>query len=169
MDIKKFERHFVVPRDRIKSNSSQVGQAVYNLLKKPQEGLTVEEIIDQAQHDFVKKMEEVVNDNVEKYDPPFYIIVLSKKEHWSELVLRNWFVARQTKPSAAWLRQEYPNHLLTLYSYDKRPDKLDVLWSLPTRQDSDTVLKNRHLYDPALVKYITDFDKGFLDRACEGN
>jgi hypothetical protein len=92
-------------------------------------------------------------------------VVLSEKEHWSELVMRNWFVARQTRPKASWLRSEFPNHMITLYSYDKRPDKLEVLYSLPTRQDSDTILKNRHLYSPTLVKYITDFQDGLLDPA----
>ena len=167
MDISKFEKHFVKSRDQIKKDPSAVGQAVYDFLRKPQQSMTVEEILDQAQHAYVKKMEEVVQDNVKKYDSPFYIVVLSKKEHWSELVLRNWFVARQTKPKASWLRYEFPNHMLTLYSYDKRSDKISVVWSLPTKQDSHTILKNRHLYAPELVKYITDFQENTLDRVDE--
>ena len=167
MDInKKFERHFVKSRDQIKKDPSAVGKAVYDILKRPQQSLLVEDILDQYQHAYVEKMREVVQDEIKNYEPPFYIVVFSKKEHWCELVMRNWFVARQTCPSPKFLRHEFPNHMHTVYSYDKRSDRIEVLWTLPTKQDADTVLKNRHLYDPALVKYITDFEKNLLHPAC---
>jgi hypothetical protein len=167
MDISKYQDHFVIPRDKIKKNSSAVGQAVYDNLRKAPVMMSVEEILDQFQHDYVQKMEETIKDNINKYDAPFYIVVLTKKEHWSELVMRNWFVARQTKPTPRFLRTEFPNHMHTVYSFDKNKEEMKLLWNLPTRQDAGTVLKNPHLYDSALVKWIQDYDKGRLFEASE--
>jgi hypothetical protein len=162
MNIKKYQDNFVTSRDKIKKDPAEVGKAVHKIMSQSPIMLTVEEILDQYQHDFVRQMQTAVKDNSDKFKAPFYIVVLTKKEHWSEIVLRNWFISRQTKPTPDFLRSEFPNHAHTVYSYDKRKDEIKLLWNLPTAQDALTILKNRHMYDPALVKWIQDYNSGLL-------
>jgi len=164
MDMKKFEKFLVTPRDQIKANPAKAGQAAFDILSKEQPPMETQEVIDEYKDDYLKSMVETLETNVNRYEPPFYVVVLSKKEPWAVNVMRNWFVARQTRPTTTYLRHEYPNHMNTVYSYDKRSSELKILWSLPTWQDSLVVLANPHLYDPTLVQWIHDCNSGALDR-----
>lgn len=146
-----------------KKTFSKVGQAVYDILKRDQVQTSVEEVLSEAEKKYTQEMEDIIQSNFNKYDSPFYIIVLTKKEPWALNVMRNWFIARQTRPKVQFLRQEFPNHMSTVYSVNKSTHELKILWSLPIKQDADVVLKNRHLYDPTLVKWIEDCNSGALD------
>lgn len=154
---------FTWEKDEKTKKASTVGQAVYDILAKDSKEQTVEEIMAEYAPEYTAKIEETIRDNVNRYDPPFYIVVLTKKEPWALNVMRNWFVARQTKPLARVLRRDYPNHLQTVYSFNGRNGELKLLWSLPTALDCLPILKNKAIYDPQLVKWIEDFNNGFLD------
>lgn len=143
--------------------SSNVGQAVYDILSKPQENIEVGEILDEYKHEYLEEILTCINENKNKYEPPFYIVVLTKKEPWALNVMRNWFIARQTKPSAKWMRDQFPNFMQTVYSWHNKKEELKILWSLPIAQDAAVVLKNKDLYDPQLVKWVQDYDAGNLN------
>lgn len=165
MDIRKISPHLLkTSKDKLNKSTSKVGQAVYDILKKDQNPTSVEEILDEYQHKYTQEIEDTIQNNIDKYDPPFYIVVLTKKEPWALNIMRNWFIARQTRPTVKYLRGEYPNYMNTVYSVDKRSSELKILWSLPIKQDADVILRNKHLYDPQLVKWIEDCDSGALDR-----
>lgn len=154
MDINKLsEDALKVKRDTAKVES-KVGEAAYKLLQKTDAAPTVEEILNEYQTKYAKEIEETIQNNHHKFDKDFYILVLTKKEHWAVNVLRNWFIARQTPPSVSHLRREYPNFMSTLYKVNKNGFGITVEWSLPTEQDCKTILKNKHLYDPQLVSWI---------------
>lgn len=153
-----FNPQLVVSKDDIKPNPSKVGEKVYEFLQKPQDNIEVGEIIEEYAKSYVKEIQDVVSKGIHKYESPFYIVVLHKKEAWAVNVMRNWFVARQSKPSARTLRQDYPNHSHTVYCFDIKNHELKLLWNLPTWQDGLTILKNKHLYHPELVQWIQDFD-----------
>jgi len=155
-----FAKNFITPRDKIKKNPSKVGKAVHEILSKSNDDITVGEIMDEFQHKYAKEMESCLENNVNKYDPPFYVVVLTKKEPWALNVMRNWFIARQTRPSAKILREDYPNYMQTVYSYDKRSSELKIHWSLPIAQDAAVVLQNPQLYDSTLVKWVTEYSRG---------
>ena len=161
---KKFEPHLVVSRDKVNQNAAKVGQAAFDILNKHQPVFTVQDILDEYQHAYVEELEDTIEKNKSKYLAPFHVVVLHKKEPWADNVLRNWFVARQTKPLSKWLRTEYPNHSHTIYQVDIEKGICDVLWSLPTWQDSLTILNNRNLYHPQLIGWIEDFASGKLDQ-----
>lgn len=144
--------------------SKNVGKAVYDILSKPQEEMQVEEVLEEYKHEYLEEILTCIRDNKNKYISPFYIIVLTKKEPWAVNVMRNWFIARQTKPSSKWMRDQFPNFMQTVYSWDDRSEELKILWSLPTWQDSLVVLKNKALYDPQLVKWILEYESGMLDQ-----
>ena len=153
----------ITPREEINPNPSKVGQAVYDILSKPYEAYEVGEIINEYSKKYTEEVKEAIKNGLKNFESPFYILVLHKKEFWTDNVLRNWFVSRQTRPLAADLRREYPNHGITLYSYDGTNGHLKILYSLPTAQDSKTIMKNAHLYDPQLVEWIKKFNEGRLD------
>lgn len=161
--IPRFNPKLKVSKDELPTNTSKVGEAVHKILSKEQDSMSVEDVIDQYADKYTKEIASVLENNVNKFDPPFHVVVLHKKEPWSVNVLRNWFVARQTRPSAKVLRLDYPNHTHTVYSYDKRSGELKILWSLPTAQEALTIKKNGHLYDPVLLSWITQFENGKLD------
>ena len=151
-------------KDELNKDPARVGKAVYDILSKPQSPIEVGEIISEYAEDYLEEVKSTIKANVGKYDSPFYIVVLTKKEPWALNVLRSWFIARQTRPSARLMRCDYPNHGITLYRYDSKDTKLDVVYSLPTLQDSLTIIANQHLYDPQLVQWIKQFASGELDK-----
>ncbi len=132
----------------------RVGQAVYDILLKDQPNYTTEDILDGYSVEFVKEIESCIENNKNRYESPFYILVLSHKEPWADNVVRNWFIARQTAPDALDMIKSYSNHMKTLYRVDK-VGRLELDWVIPGIQDIRTILKNPHLYDPQLVKYCT--------------
>jgi hypothetical protein len=153
-------------KDEKTKNSSKVGKAVYDILSKDnQPETTVGEIISEYADEYTEMVKKTLTDNMERLDSPFYVVVLSKKEPWALNVMRNWFIARQTKPSPKILRQDYPNHMQTVYSYDSKSGEFKLHWSLPVAQDAAVVLRNFQLYDPVLVKWIRDFDLGLLEQS----
>ena len=61
--------------------ASRVGQAVYDILNSPNRVDTrVEDVLEGSKEKFTKEMEDCVNANLDKYDDPFYVLVISKKE-----------------------------------------------------------------------------------------
>lgn len=140
-----------------------VGQVVYDILQKDQHDTTVGEILDEYQYQYLEEIIDCIQKNRHKFDSPFYIVVLTKKEPWALNVMRNWFIARQTKPSAKIMREDYPNFMQTVYKWNDKDEKIDILWSLPIAQDAQVVLKNKQLYDAQLVKWVMDFQEGKLN------
>ena len=163
MDIRKISPHLLrTSRNNLKT-SSKVGRAVYDILQKDNPSQTVQEVLDASAEKFRDEMEKAIQENFHKYESPFYILVLSKKEPWALNVMRNWFIARQTRPTVAFLRHEFPTFMSTLYRIDKKNCELKIVWSLPIEQDCRVVMKNRHLYDPQLVKWVQMAQDGSLD------
>jgi len=165
MDIKKISPHlFTHSRDKFDKQASKVGAAVQKILSKEQDTITVQEILDAYSKKYLEEMESVIKNNIDKFESPFYIVVLSKKEPWALNVLRNWFISRQTRPKVSYLRSEYPNYMSTVYEVNKTSSELKILWSLPIKQDCAVILKNRHLYDPKLIQWVEEADSGKLDQ-----
>jgi len=132
----------------------RVGQAVYDVLSKPQEPCQVQEIINEYAESYVKELEECVHLNARCYGFPFYVVVLHKKEPWAVNVLRNWFVARQTKPEMKSMWELFPNHGITVY--EVKQGSCEAIWSLPTWQEARVVVSNSHLYHPDLVRWCSE-------------
>lgn len=150
--------------NRFGAKGQRVGQAVIDILSKPQAPQTVGETIDAFGPDYAKQIEECVHDNQKKYKSPFYIFVLTKKEFWADNVLRNFFIARQTPPHAFQMMEQYPNFTKTLYLVDADKGKIKILWSLPGFSDCITVAKHTAIYSQELVKWIEDCFNRKLDR-----
>jgi hypothetical protein len=140
--------------------TSKVGQAVQDILSKAQPEVEVGEIISEYSNDYVKQMNIAVERGMRELKPPFYVVVLHKKEMWALNVMRNWFVTRQTKPLPKSMWERFPNFMHTVYEYTGSEIKL--LWSLPSPSEAKVILKNWDLYHPQLVKWVRDALAGTL-------
>ena len=148
--------------NRFGMKGARVGQAVHDILSASNEAITVEAILDEFAHKFVAELEATIEHNEEKYDNIFYVFVLSNKEMWAENVVRNWFVARQTAPEALDMVSQYPNHCKILYEVNKKHGELKLKWTIPGIQDCISIARQPQLYDPQLVKWISDCFNGMM-------
>lgn len=146
------------------SKGKRVGQAAIDLLSKDQPTYTAGEILDGFGDDYVKEMEVAVNRGIEKFQDPFYVLVLTKKEPWMTNVIRNYFAVRQTAPYARDLIAEYKHHTKTLYIVNGKKGQIKLLWSLPGWEDCKVVSRRPDIYDPDLVSWIRKALEGKLDR-----
>ena len=142
----------------------RVGQAVLDILEKEHNSYTTGDIIDGFAPKFLKTLEETIEANRTKYESPFYIIVLTRKEFWANNVVRNYFIARQTPPHALQLMRDYQWYTKTLYVVNDRCGEVKLAWSLPAFQECKTVAKNPFIYPPALVSWVNACFTGQLER-----
>lgn len=133
--------------------NQSVGSKVHEILSTNQHEYQVQEIIDEYADKYVKEVQECVEKNWDRFESPFYVVVLHKKEAWAMNVLRNWFVARQTKPSMKTMWTDYRNFMHTVYEVNKRSSDLKLLWTLPSPDEARVILQNWHLYDQDLVRW----------------
>lgn len=169
MDIvKKFGNRLVTSKDKLYKNPAKVGQAVYDIISKAQASQTVEETIDAMTGIYFKKIREAVEEgcSAPNYPEIFYVLIERKKETLAgnaSNVLKHKYMTVPFKPKPRILREECPNSDFDLYEADKNKCEITHIWTLPCYQDSVTILKNKHIYDPQLVKWIEDFNMGILD------
>ena len=146
-----------------KKEPAKVGKAVQEILSKDQPVVEVGEVISEYADEYTEMVKKTIADNLHKYDETFYVVVLTKKEPWAVNVMRNWFIAKRYKPSARYIRNNHPNHMQTVYSFNPKDCELKLLWNLPTYQDAVVILKNWALYHSDLVKWIRDYESGKID------
>jgi len=140
-----------------------VGQAVHDILESGEKSPEVGDIIKEYGDSYVAQVQECIDRNAPKYESPFYLVVLHKKEQWAMNVLRNWFVARQSKPTMKDMWAMFPNFMHTVYEADKNNGELKLLWSLPSPQEAKVILENFDLYDPQLVKWCNQAYSQFIE------
>lgn len=165
MSLKKFEKHLKTDRSKLKTNPAKVGQAAYDILSKDQHVQEVGETIAEMTSKYFDELIIAAKEGTKEFESPFYVVILRKKETLGgnvSNVLFHRYVRRQTKPSPKYLRAEFPNADHDVYEIDGKLMSIKLLWTLPTAQDSQTILKNKNLYDPQLVKWIEQFQTGEL-------
>ena len=141
---------------------AKVGQAVYDILSKTSHAdQEVGETLEAMTPRYYRELFDTVQNYRDRYRSPFYIVVLRKKEPWALNVLRQWYIARQTKPSAKILRNDYPNYDHDVW--EVKGDDCELQWSLPTAQDAKTIMKNKFMYQEDVIECIEKFNKGLLE------
>jgi hypothetical protein len=150
----------VVSKDSINSNPAQVGKAVYDILSRSQAPQEVGETIEAMTARYYEELMGSAANGKKQYDDPYYICILRKKEPWATNVLRQWYVLRQTRPTPKYLREQYPNHDHDVWQV--AGSNINLQWTLPTAQDSRSIMKNRHLYDEQTITWIDAYNKGNL-------
>ncbi len=166
--LRKYEKQLLVSKDKINKNPAKVGKAAYDILSKSQPIQTVEETIEAMTKKYFDMLMVAVDEGCKasNYPPVFYVIIERKKETLAgnvSNVLKHKYITSPFKPRAKLLREECPNSDFDLYEIDQKKHEITHVWTLPTYQDGVTILKNRHLYDPQYVKWIENYNNGFLD------
>lgn len=149
----------------LQKKAETVGQAAFKLLlnaHETREMQEVQETLNAMTPAYYAELEDCAKKNRRKYQGIFYIICLRKKENFFINVLRQWFIARQTKPFACVLFRDYPNHDHDIWEINSAGEP-KLLWSLPPGQEQQTIIKNKHLYHSDLVKWIEDYHEGILE------
>lgn len=167
--MESLKKKLITPRDKVNKNPAKVGKAVYDILSKEQASQTVEETTSAMTAKYYEMLMEAVNEgcNAPNYPGTFYVVVERKKETLggnAHNVLGQRFFTCPFRPRAALLREERPNSDFDLYEVNKSSNEITLVYTILTKQDSKTILKNPHLYDPQLVKWLTDFENGVLDK-----
>lgn len=147
-----------------KIKGARVGQAVHDIRSKNNEDMSCGELLEGFGVRFAQELESTINDNLEKYESPFYVFALTKKEYWADNIVRNWFIARQTPPYASEMIVQYPNHTKTLYVVNHNKGDIKVAWSIPGKEECRSIKKSPHTFSQELVQWINEAYKGKLDR-----
>lgn len=153
----------VQSRDEIKANPSKIGQAVYDIMSKPQYDQTAEETTAAMTSKYYQELYKTIDDHKAEFQSPYYIVVFRKKEPWTINTLHQWYVSRQSRPSAKHIRGEHPHHDYDVWKIDTKACTVDFQWTMLSKQDCGTVMQHPELYDPELVATIKMFNEGKLD------
>lgn len=149
--------------DRFGMQGKRAGQAVYDIITQDNPVYTVEDVLDGYSKKYAQEIEDCIEANRKRYQSPFYIFVLSAKEMWATNLVRNWFIARQSKPNGSDMMVEYPNHTKTLYRIKDDEGLIELVWTLPGIEDCKSIIKNPAPYDPELVRCVNACFSGDLD------
>lgn len=146
--------------DRFGSKGSRVGQAVVDILSNEQPNYTAEEILDEMGKGVIKYLEEAVEEGCRKYQKPFFILHLLKKE-LSMMGVSNALLQKATCfAHRNWSPQEvmaaHPHATKTLYFVDPKAGHMVLEWTVPGIEDCHSVLKNPKTYDPKLVQWVQE-------------
>jgi hypothetical protein len=164
--LERLQKNLITPRHKINKNPAKLGQAVYDILSKDQLPQTVEETIAEMTPKYFEQLSIAVEKGCKDFASPFYVVVQRKKETIGGAVmnvLKHQYVTRQTRPYANYLRNEWPNSDHDLYEVDSQKGTMTLVYTLPSAQDSKTILKNPDMYDPKLVEWIMAYNRGVLD------
>jgi hypothetical protein len=142
--------------NRFGSKGKRAGQAVVDILSRDNPSCTVQDVIDGYAPDFLKHFETAVENGSRQYEGEFHIFVLSKKEMWAVNLVRNWFIPRKSAPDSLEMMIWYPHHTKTLYKVNPKIGEVGLQWSVPGLEECKSILKNKDIYAPELVKWIED-------------
>lgn len=149
--------------NRFGCNAKRVGQAVVDILSKEQPVYTAGEILDAYGPQYASEIEKAINEGLKKYTFPFYVFVLTKKEHWATNLVRNFFIPRQTSPLGMEMMQAYPNYTKTLYKVTSDIGGVKLIWSLPGFNECESIARHPEIHNEELVRWIKDCFTGEMD------
>lgn len=140
--------------NRFGKKGKRVGQAIVDINSKENlPTITAEEIAESRQSQYIRDLQEAANLGAKEFESPFYVIYLANKEPWSVQLTRGRFVRRQTEP--------LPENMMTLFPYfskdcwkiDVKTGSIDYMWTLPSLENFNEILKHKQSYDPALSQW----------------
>jgi hypothetical protein len=141
--------------DRFGVKAKRVGQAVSDILSKGDVYVpTAEEIAEERQQQYLRDLKEAADLGSKEFQSPFYVVYLFNKEHWSPLVSRGRFVRRQTEPIPENMMSLFPYFTKDVYKVDIDKGEISYLWTLPSLENFNQILKHKDQYDPAMSEWM---------------
>lgn len=139
-----------------------VGSIARELMLKAPETRDPIELEREMQQDYLKYLIECVEQHKKTLPGDFYVEVTTKNEPLLPNVFRNYFSARNSCPT--------PNYDQSIFFYNKKEDRIEYIWTLPSREVSHYLLKNRNEIVPSeqqLLKFVIEFALGDLFALCK--
>jgi hypothetical protein len=142
-----------------KSRTVTVGEESLRLYgEDPGSHSAVDQMREQLK-DYEENVFKCVQDNKDKYQGDFYVVVLTKKERLMQNVLRGYFFARSSCPT--------PDYDQAVYKCFKKDSRLELLWVIPAADVVNLMKNNPHLVEKSkygLLGYVLKFADGSLLR-----
>jgi len=134
-----------------------VGKIAVDLIQKTPDTRDPIELERELHTDYESNVFLCLESGKKEYPGDFFIVVITKKEPLLQNVLRHYFVHRKSCPT--------PDYDQTVYRYDKKQDKFEFVWVIPSK-DTCCIFKNNALIinpeERVLLQFILDFDDGTL-------
>lgn len=134
-----------------------VGEHSRDLMVKEQEPLSVVELQQASEQDYLNNLEQSIIEGKGNYDNDFYVVVITKREKILHNTLRNYFTHRYTCPT--------PDYDQTVYKYNSGDESIELVWVIPSK-DACIYLINNTPYVPIeeyeLLGYVKKFESGEL-------
>lgn len=116
----------------------------------------------QKDNAYMKKLESTIANGLEVFGiPVVYVEVHSWRERLLNNVINKRMKARVTCPT--------PTYGQTVFKYDNKQGKLQLLWTLPDRESCISYLHNAKIIpdqEQKNLKMVIDFYNGSLDKLC---
>jgi len=133
-----------------------LGQASYDLLRKPPETINVIDMQREMQKSVLTQLQEVIESH-KSYADSYYILYLLRKHRLIPNAIHQQFVVRKTRPK--------PDYDTSLFEYSNLTGNLKFHWSIPDEDTCIYLLHNKdHLSDDEkeLFGYVKKFADGTL-------
>lgn len=151
---------------KVSSKEKTVGQASLELQQKDEKINSIDlqrEIHkgNENEDSWENQVRLAVKRGLQDFEKDFYVVVLFKKERTMINVVRQYFFPRESCPT--------PEFDQVVYSYDRKDEKLEMLWVVPDHQTSRALANSMGDIDPEyweLAAYARAFWSGELDQKC---
>lgn len=133
-----------------------VGQASYDLLRKPPEEVNAIDLQREMQKSVTGQLQEIIESH-KTYADSYFIVYLLRKERLIPNAIRQQFVVRKTRPK--------PDYDCSLFEYSNLTGNLRFHWTIPDEETCTYLLLNKeHLSDDEkdLFLYVKKFSDGTL-------
>ena len=140
-------------------NRKNVGQYVYDFSGISDKEISVQQLQQAMQEDYMSNLLACVDNAYPKYKKTFYVVVTTKKEPLLDKVYRNYFYARQSCPT--------PDYDQTVYRYNDEEGAIEYLWTIPSKDACLIYLENAPFIDSEeydLLEFVQKFADGTLFR-----
>ncbi len=145
------------PLKIIEPTKETVGKVSQELSLKAPESRDPIEIERAMQEDYLKNLIQCVEEHKKICHTDFFVVVITKNEKLMPNVFRNYFGARSTCPT--------PDYDQSVYRYDKREDRIEYIWTIPTKEVCHYLLQNKnHVVESErqLLGFVQEFALGIL-------
>ena len=136
-----------------------VGQSATELMTKAPESRDPIELERAMQGDYIRNLIECVEVHKKIFPGGFFVVVITKNERLLPNVFRNYFSARESCPT--------PDYDQTVYAYSKEDDRIEYVWTIPSRDACQHLLAHKNEIVPEeqmLLGFVIQFANGTLYR-----
>lgn len=143
-------------------SKEKVGKIATELQQKTPDTRNPIELKDEMLKDFEENFYLCIEREKHKYDEPFFVVILAKREMVLTNVMRQYFFTRHTCPT--------PTFDQTVFRFDPKTYEAEYIWTIPDRDAAEYLLNNMLHLEPEeqeLLRFVMDFRDGTLDKLCK--